>query len=326
MLVQLAVKHNVVLVPYGGGTNVTKSLQLNNQETRMIVSVDMTRMNLIRWVDKENNMACIGAGIYGQDLERELQKYGVCSGHEPDSQEFSTLGGWISTRASGMKKNTYGNIEDIVCNFTYVTPSGTYTKTNLWPRISNGPDLHHIVMGSEGNMGIITEAVIRVRPVPQVKIYDSMIFENFEIGIKFMQAVSRTGYWPASLRLVDNTQFQFGAALKPESSSMWHDFIEAAKKFFVVNVKGFNPEKMAACTMLFEGDEVQMKQAHKAVLDLGKSFGGLVGGPENGMRGYLLTFLIAYTRDIAMHYHVLGESFETSCPWSNVSSLCTRVR
>ena len=225
-----------------------------------------------------------------------------------------------------MKKNTYGNIEDIVCNFTYVTPSGTYTKTNLWPRISNGPDLHHIVMGSEGNMGIITEAVIRVRPVPQVKIYDSMIFENFEIGIKFMQAVSRTGYWPASLRLVDNTQFQFGAALKPESSSMWHDFIEAAKKFFVVNVKGFNPEKMAACTMLFEGDEVQMKQAHKAVLDLGKSFGGLVGGPENGMRGYLLTFLIAYTRDIAMHYHVLGESFETSCPWSNVSSLCTRVR
>ena len=244
-----------MLVPYGGGTNVTKSLKLNEGETRMIVSVDMGRMNQIRWVDKENNMACIGAGISGQDLERDLKKYGVCSGHEPDSSEFSTLGGWISTRASGMKKNTYGNIEDMLCNVTYVTPTGTYSKTNLWPRVSNGPDMHNIVMGSEGNFGIITEAVIRVRPIPQVKIFDSVIFHNYEIGIKFMKAVSQTQSWPSSLRLVDNTQFQFGAALKPESGSMWEEFVEAAKKFFVVKIKGFDPNEMAACTMLFEGDE-----------------------------------------------------------------------
>lgn len=165
-LVSLAVKHNVVLVPYGGGTNVTKSLQLDETETRMIVSVDCSRMNQIKWVDRENNMACIGAGIQGQDLERDLKKYGVCTGHEPDSSEFSTLGGWISTRASGMKKNTYGNIEDMLCNVTYVTPTGTYTKTDLWPRVSNGPDMNHVVMGSEGNFGIITEAVLRVRPTP----------------------------------------------------------------------------------------------------------------------------------------------------------------
>jgi len=80
----------------------------------MIVSLDMSRMNRIKWVDKINMMACIEAGIMGQDLERELKNYGVVIGHEPDSVEFSTLGGWISTRASGMKKNVYGNIEDIV--------------------------------------------------------------------------------------------------------------------------------------------------------------------------------------------------------------------
>jgi alkyldihydroxyacetonephosphate synthase len=160
------VKHDVVLIPYGGGTNVTKSLLLNPDEQRMIVTVDTGRMNQIKWVDKENNMACVGAGMMGQDLERDLNKYGVCTGHEPDSSEFSTMGGWISTRASGMKKNTYGNIEDMLCNFTYVTPTGTYSKTHAWPRISNGPDLHHIVLGSEGNFGIITEATVRVRPVP----------------------------------------------------------------------------------------------------------------------------------------------------------------
>ena len=100
-----------------------------------------------------------------------------------------------------------GNIEDMLCNMTYVTPTGTYTKSNLWPRISNGPDMHNIVMGSEGNFGIITEAVIRVRPIPQVKIFDSVIFHNYEIGIKFMKAVSQTQSWPSSIRLVDNTQF-----------------------------------------------------------------------------------------------------------------------
>jgi alkyldihydroxyacetonephosphate synthase len=113
-LVTLAVKHNVMLVCYGGGTNVTQSLMIYPSEKRMVVSVDMARMNAIKWVDKENGLACVQTGIMGQDLERDLTPYGVISGHEPDSAEFSTLGGWISTRASGMKKNTYGNIEDIV--------------------------------------------------------------------------------------------------------------------------------------------------------------------------------------------------------------------
>lgn len=325
-LVKLACKHNVVLVPYGGGTNVTKSLQLLEQEKRMCVSVDMGRMNLIKWVDKENNMACIGAGIMGQDMERELAKYGLCSGHEPDSSEFSTLGGWVSTRASGMKKNTYGNIEDIVCNMTYVTPTGIYSKTQLWPRVSNGPDMHHVVMGSEGNYGIVTDVTIRTRPIPQAKVYDSILFHNYEIGIKFMQAVSKTSCWPTSIRLVDNTQFQFGASLKPESTSKWNDFVEAAKKFFVVKVKGFDPNEMAACTMLFEGDEATTKMAHTTIVNLSKQFGGLIGGAENGMRGYLLTFLIAYTRDLAINYNCLAESFELSCPWTNVSSLCKKVK
>lgn len=117
-IVTLANTHNVVLIPYGGGTNVTQALALKNSykgtADRMIVSLDMSRMNKVLWVDKENMIACVQAGIRGQDLERDLRMSGVISGHEPDSSEFSTMGGWISTRASGMKKNTYGNIEEIV--------------------------------------------------------------------------------------------------------------------------------------------------------------------------------------------------------------------
>ena len=75
-------------------------------------------------------------------MERRLKHYGVCCGHEPDSVEFSTLGGWIATRASGMKKNVYGNIEDIIVNYKIVTPKGTYSKISEWPRMSSGPDLN----------------------------------------------------------------------------------------------------------------------------------------------------------------------------------------
>mmetsp|Transcript_24105 Transcript_24105/g.23712 ORF Transcript_24105/g.23712 Transcript_24105/m.23712 type:complete len:112 (+) Transcript_24105:710-1045(+) len=111
-------------------------------------------------------MACIQAGIYGRDLEGELSKMGLCSGHEPDSMEFSTLGGWVSTRASGMMKNYYGNIEDIILNVKFVTPNGTFEKGGNWPRVSNGPDLNHLVMGQEGNFGVVTEAVMKVKPLP----------------------------------------------------------------------------------------------------------------------------------------------------------------
>ncbi len=93
---------------------------------------------------------------------------GVITGHEPDSAEFSTLGGWISTLASGMKKNTYGNIEDIVQGVTFITPKGTFKKTDHWPRVSSGPDFSQLILGHEGNFGVISEAIVKVKPIPEV--------------------------------------------------------------------------------------------------------------------------------------------------------------
>lgn len=121
-IVRLANELNVVLLPYGGGTNVTNALMILNED-RTVCSVDMTKMNHVREVRHSTMTAVVEAGISGRDLEAELATYGLCCGHEPDSSEFSTLGGWISTRASGMKKNRYGNIEDIVQAVTIVTPT-----------------------------------------------------------------------------------------------------------------------------------------------------------------------------------------------------------
>lgn len=152
----------------------------------MIVSVDVTRMNKIKWVDTTNMMACVEAGIIGKDLEKELSKFKVMCGHEPDSVEFSSLGGWVSTRASGMKKNKYGNIDDIVVSIKIATPIGTFVRNQNVPRISSGPDIHEFILGHEGNFGIITECVIKLRPLPEARVYESILFYDMESGTQFM--------------------------------------------------------------------------------------------------------------------------------------------
>ena len=114
-IVKLANKYNVVVIPFGGGTSVSGAVTCPQDEVNRTISVlDTSQMNRMLWLDKTNLVACFEAGVVGQDLDRVLAAENLIMGHEPDSNEFSTLGGWVATRASGMKKNIYGNIEDLV--------------------------------------------------------------------------------------------------------------------------------------------------------------------------------------------------------------------
>jgi alkyldihydroxyacetonephosphate synthase len=205
-LIKLAGNYDVCLIPFGGGTNVSCALKLPDNETRMIVSVDMRGMNKIEWIDKENLRACVQAGITGKQLEDELKKQGFICGHEPDSIELSTLGGWIATNASGMKKNRYGNIEQIVENITMIAPLGVIEQLQPFTRISMGMQPQNLLFGSEGNLGIITKAVIKIHPLPEVKEYSSVIFSSFQLGLQFINQLAHSGSVPASVRLVDNKQ------------------------------------------------------------------------------------------------------------------------
>lgn len=164
---------------------------------------------------------------------------GYTCGHEPDSIEFSTLGGWISTRASGMKKNKYGNIEDLLVHVNIVTSKGLIRRNCQVPRISSGPDLHQIILGSEGTYGVITEATVKIFPLPESKKYGSIAFPNFHSGVQFFHEVARQRCQPASLRLVDNEQFIMGQALKMKSNSLWKDFSSQLAKLYITKWKGF---------------------------------------------------------------------------------------
>ena len=139
----------------------------------------------------------------------QLNARGLCVGHEPDSLEFSSLGGWVATRASGMKKNIYGNIEDILVRVRMVTARGTVEKSCQVPRMSTGPDIHHFIMGSEGTLGVITEVSLRIRPLPECKVYGSIVFPTFDIGVACVREIAKQRCAPASIRLMDNEQFVF---------------------------------------------------------------------------------------------------------------------
>jgi alkyldihydroxyacetonephosphate synthase len=270
-------------------------------------------------------MACVQAGAVGRHLQAQLAEHGFTLGHEPDSVEFSTLGGWIATNASGMKKNRYGNIEDLVLDVQVVTARGELTRELAAPRESVGLDPWRWVFGSEGTLGIITRAVIKIFPLPPVQRYDSLLFPSFADGVAFMYDLTREATPPASVRLVDNLQFQLSLTLKPRAVGL-QALKRRLERFFVTRLKGFVPDRMVACTLVYEGSAAEVRAQERAVRRIARRHGGMRAGAENGRMGYQLTFGIAYLRDFVMRHYVLGESLETSVPWSEVLTLCDNVK
>ena len=323
-IVELAARHDVCLVPYGGGTSVSCALKLPLEEERMIVAVDMRRMNEIEWIDRDNLRACVQAGILGQDLESRLLREGFTCGHEPDSIELSTLGGWIATNASGMKKNRYGNIERLVERVTMVTPAGVVEHLDSLPRVSMGIQPQSLAFGSEGNLGLITKAVVKIFPKPAVTRYGSLVFPDFERGVDFLRALSRTSFVPASIRLVDNIQFRFGLALKGRSQGLTA-VLDKLKKLYVTRIRGFDPERMVAATIVMEGRPEEVEYQRRNLFRLARAHQGIPAGSDAGRRGYMLTYAIAYIRDFVAAYHIIGETFETSVPWSRIHDVVRAV-
>ncbi|HEY9385228.1 MAG TPA: FAD-binding oxidoreductase [Gemmatimonadales bacterium] len=324
-LVAAAARHDVCLVPYGGGTNVTDALRCPAEEERMIVVLDLARLDRILWIDPVNLMACIEAGAVGRHLHDQLAEYGFTLGHEPDSVEFSTLGGWIATHASGMKKNRYGNIEDLVLDLTVVSGLGELSRGAAAPRESIGIDPRRWMFGSEGTLGIITRAVVKIFPLPEVQRYDALLFRSFEAGAAFLFDLTREAVPPASVRLVDNLQFQLSQTLKPRARGA-RGLQRKLERLVVTRLRGFAPGQMVACTLVYEGSREEVRQQQAAVQRLARRHQGMRAGAENGKRGYQLTFGIAYLRDFVMRHYVLGESFETSVSWSRALALCENVK
>ncbi len=149
----------------------------------------------------------------GPHMEEQLEAEGVTLGHFPDSFVHSTLGGWVATRSAGMQSDKYGKIEDMVIALRMVTPSGTIV-TRTVPNTSNGIDVRHLCVGSEGILGVITEVTMQVHRVPEYKMFEGWLFPDFESGIKAIHECMRHGVMPIITRLNDPGKTALSAAFK----------------------------------------------------------------------------------------------------------------
>ena len=225
-------------------------------------------------------------------LEGALHKKGYTVGHEPDSYEFSTVGGWISTNAAGMKKHRYGNIEDIVQNVTMITPSGTINQIKPLTRSSIGIKPQNVLFGSEGNLGIITKATLKIHLLPESSSYESIVLSDWETGVLFMQNLFRSNMVPASSRLADNLQIRLGQSLKEDKTGL-AGLLDRFKQFVLFQIKGFDPEKITVAVFKIEGSSSEVKNQKENLKRLANKHGGVLAGESTRKSAYLPPMVIA---------------------------------
>ena len=179
-LLQFARSHDVKLIPYGGGTSVAG--HINPPETdRPLLTVNLQRLSRLTSLDSTSQLATFGAGVAGPEMEAQLRAKGYTLGHFPQSFEYSTLGGWVVTRSSGQQSRGYGRIEDLFAGGKLLAPAGELVMPPL-PASAAGPDIRQIILGSEGRLGILTEAIVRVSPLPEKESFNAIFFPSFEAG------------------------------------------------------------------------------------------------------------------------------------------------
>ncbi|HEY3359714.1 MAG TPA: FAD-binding oxidoreductase [Polyangia bacterium] len=196
-IVRLAAARGAPLVPFGGGTAVTGAAA----PARGGIVLDLKRMNRLTALDPDALCATFEAGIVGEHLEHELGRRGFTMGHLPSSIACSTLGGWLATRSAGQASTLYGKIEDIALGLTVVTGAGEILETS--PRDGRGPDATQLFIGSEGTLGVITAATMRVRPAPAVRLMRAWAFPRLTAGLEAIRRVLQRGLRPAVARLYD---------------------------------------------------------------------------------------------------------------------------
>jgi alkyldihydroxyacetonephosphate synthase len=247
-IVRVALSHNVVVIPFGGGTNISGSLEAPRKETRPVVSVDMRRMGGILEIDEVSRIARVQAGAFGPDIERHLNERGWTLGHFPDSFRHSTLGGWIATRSSGMQSDKYGDIADLTRAMRVVTPAGMLA-TRVVPSASTGPSVREMILGSEGRLGIITEATVHVHRIPKKRQIYGYLFPDWSRSLRSMAEIAESDASPSVTRVSDVYETRFSFATKKHEAFAGRMKTKVSR-FYLERLKGSSIRARCACRLL----------------------------------------------------------------------------
>lgn len=293
-------REHVALVPYGGGTSVVGGVEAVVGPTfRGVVSLDMRSLDRVLEVDAVSRAARIQAGATGPVLESQLAPHGLTLRHYPQSFEFSTLGGWIATRAGGHFATVYTHIDDLVESVRMLTPAGVY-ETKRVPASGAGPAPERLVLGSEGALGVITEAWMRVRPRPKFKSTVSLHFGAFDDAVRATRAVAQSGLFPSNCRLLDAREAALHQVATDGTSVLILGFESADHP-----VAHWMDEALVVCAGY--GATVDRKPEEVSEDDAGRWKGAFFEAP------YLQSALVSLG--------VIADTFETAVTWDRFDAL-----
>lgn len=317
LIIRAAADRDVVVIPFGGGSNISGCLE-RMDSSRMVVSLDLRRMRRVLEVDEQSCIARVEPGVFGPDLEEQLAAYGMTLGHFPDSFLHSTLGGWIATRSAGMQSDRYGKIEDMVVALRMITPDGVL-ETRAVPKSSNGIDVNHICIGSEGTLGVISEATMRVHRQPEARVVHGYLFPQFEGGVEAIHECVRRECAPAMVRLNDPDKTALSLAFRPPGTS----FSETVSKIFktYLRAKGFALPRACLTLTAFEGNDKSTARQIKEVQAIYRRFGGVSMGGAAGRSFEATKYDFPHIRDFLLDRDVTTDVSETSTAWSNILPL-----
>lgn len=322
-LLQVAVTHGLKLVPFGGGTNIVGGVEASPAIAEPVVTVSLRHLNQLVSLDETSGIAVLQAGMLGPELEAALEERGFTLGHFPDSFEFSTLGGWLATRSAGMQSDHRGNIKDMVVALRMATPTGDL-RTSPVPHSAAGPDITQIAVGSEGVLGIITEATMRVYRV-QPREYRGVLMPTIEAGIEFMRRCHESDVAPSTMRLSDAEETLLSSALKPPSGKL-EKRITPVIKSYLQRVRGFDPDEICLLILGWEGTGPATTARRNAALKIARQLNGFDAGNSPGNAWYARKYDYPYLRDFLMHHGGLVDVAETSTSWREALSTYQVIR
>jgi alkyldihydroxyacetonephosphate synthase len=323
-VLRAALEADAVLIPFGGGSSISGSLEPEATESRPVISVDMGRLDRVLEIDAASRLARVQAGVFGPHLEEQLNAQGYTFGHYPDSFTHSTLGGWIATRSSGMQSDRYGDIADLTRGLRVVTPTGTLV-TRPVPSTSTGPSVREMILGSEGRLGLITEATVHVRRLPASRMILGYLFPTFEAGLDAMRDIAASEASVSVSRVSDAPETQFSFATRKASTRM--DRVQSlALTTFLQRAKGFDLGSMCLSFLGYEGSEDHVSEQRRIVGRIVGRHGGICIGQSPGQLYDQKKFDTPYIRDFLLDRGAAADVSETAAPWGQLRAVYDNTR
>lgn len=308
-VLEWASEEHVAVIPFGGGTSVVGGVEgAVGEDYRGVISLDVRRLDRVLEVDDVSLSARIQAGATGPMIEAQLARHGLTLRHYPQSFEFSTLGGWIATRAGGHYATLYTHIDDRVESVRMITPTGVYETLRV-PASGAGPSPERLVLGSEGILGVITEAWVRVHRRPRWRISASVHFADFAAAVAAARAIAQAGLHPANCRLLDATEAMLNGVVNDGHHVLLLGFESADH-----SLEAWMDRALALCVgrACTHGPVVREGEGNAARdRDAGTWREAFVNAP------YLQTALVSLG--------LVVDTFETACTWDRFDGLHAAV-